>query len=67
MVNPAAYSGSAEVYNGFFLQCSLALEIQPPQFRTGGKIILHHLSADGASGPMSGNDLATKWSSSTVP
>lgn len=32
MVNPTAYSGSAEACNEFFLRCSLALEIQPHQF-----------------------------------
>lgn len=34
MVNPAPYSGSAEDCNGFLLQWSLALEMEPQQFPT---------------------------------
>ncbi len=34
MVNPAPYSGSADDCNGFLLQCSLALEMQPHRFPT---------------------------------
>lgn len=32
MANPVPYSGSTEECNGFLLQCSLALEMQPQRF-----------------------------------
>ncbi|XP_016362340.1 protein LDOC1L-like isoform X2 [Sinocyclocheilus anshuiensis] len=34
MARPAPFSGSAEECNGFLLQCSLALEMQPPLYAT---------------------------------
>lgn len=34
MVNPVPYSGTVQDCNGFLLQCSLALEMQPEWFHT---------------------------------
>lgn len=44
MANPAPYSGSMEECNGFLLQCSLTLEMQPQRFSTESAKIAYIIS-----------------------
>lgn len=52
--SPAPFSGLVEECNGFLLQCSLALEMQPHLYSTDkAKIVPYHIPADEAKTPVS--------------